>query len=184
VAGALLIEALLQALLSYWEVTGRNEGAFEVIECGGVLAKALENLKASIVENGAIVTSGPLPALVAEEVMLVSLFQNLISNAIKYRTKETPKIHVSAERDAEGWVFAVRDNGIGIEPQYFDRVFGMFKRLHGKDIPGTGIGLALCKKIIEREGGRIWVESEEGKGAEFRFTVPARRPQSIARRVQ
>jgi two-component system CheB/CheR fusion protein len=184
VDGALRIEALLQALLSYWEVTGREEDSFALLECDGVLAKSMANLEASIVESGAIVTADPLPSVVAEEVMLVSLFQNLISNAIKYRTGETPRIHVSAERDGEGWVFSVRDNGIGIDPQYFDRVFGMFKRLHGKDIPGTGIGLALCKKIIERNGGRIWVESEEGKGAQFRFTIPARRPQPVTRRVQ
>jgi light-regulated signal transduction histidine kinase (bacteriophytochrome) len=125
-----------------------------------------------------------LPSLVAEEVMLTSLFQNLISNSIKYRSRETPRIHVSAERDGEGWLFAVRDNGIGIDPQYFDRVFGMFKRLHGKDIPGTGIGLALCRKIVERKGGRIWVESEEGKGAAFRFTIPARRPETTPQIVQ
>jgi two-component system, chemotaxis family, CheB/CheR fusion protein len=184
VDGALRIEALLQALLSYWEVTGAEEDTFALLECDGVLAKSLANLEASIVGSGAVVTSDPLPSVVAEEVMLVSLFQNLISNAIKYRTPETPRIHVSAERDGEAWMFTVRDNGIGIDPQYFDRVFGMFKRLHGKDIPGTGIGLALCKKIIERNGGRIWVESEEGKGAQFRFIIPSRRPQVISRRVQ
>jgi len=184
VDGALRIEALLQALLCYWEVTGRDEDSFIVLECDAVLAKALSHLEGAIVESGAIVTSDPLPSLVAEEVMLMSLFQNLISNAIKYRSRETPRIHVSVERDGEGWLFAVRDNGIGIDPQYADRVFGMFKRLHGKDIPGTGIGLALCKKIIERKGGRIWVESEEGKGAAFRFTIPARRPESIPQLVQ
>ena len=184
VDGALKIEALLQALLSYWEVTGRAENSFSMVECEAILAKALSNLKAAIAESGAIVTFDPLPALVAEEVMLTSLFQNLISNSIKYRSRETPRIHISAERDGEGWLFAVRDNGIGIDPQYADRVFGMFKRLHGRDIPGTGIGLALCKKIIERKGGRIWVESEEGKGAAFRFTIPARRPESTPQVVQ
>ena len=184
VDGALKIEALLQALLSYWEVTGRAEDSFSMVECDAILAKAISNLEAAIGESGAIVTSDSLPALVAEEVMLTSLFQNLISNSIKYRSRETPRIHISAERDGEGWLFAVRDNGIGINPQYADRVFGMFKRLHGKEIPGTGIGLALCRKIIERKGGRIWVESEEGKGAAFRFTIPARRPESIPQVVQ
>jgi two-component system CheB/CheR fusion protein len=184
VDGALKIEALLQALLSYWEVTGRAEDSFTAVECDAVLTKALSNLETAIAETGAIVTSDPLPSLVAEEVMLTSLFQNLISNSIKYRSRETPRIHVSAERDGEGWLFAVRDNGIGIDPQYFDRVFGMFKRLHGKDIPGTGIGLALCRKIVERKGGRIWVESEEGKGAAFRFTIPARRPETTPQIVQ
>jgi chemotaxis family two-component system sensor kinase Cph1 len=111
----------------------------------------------------------------AEEVALMHVFQNLISNSIKYRGKETPRIHVAAERNGETWLFSVRDNGIGIDPQDVDRVFGMFQRLHGSDIPGTGIGLALCKKVVERTGGRIWVESEAGRGATFKFTIPAGR---------
>ncbi len=173
VEGALRIEALLKALLAYWEVTEREQDSFASIDCGAVLAKALLNLQAAIAQSGAIVTSDPLPTVVAEEVMLMQLFQNLISNSIKYRGEETPRIHVSAERDAEGWLFAVRDNGIGIDPQDADRVFGMFKRLHGSEIPGTGIGLALCKKVVERQGGRIWVESETGRGATFKFTIPS-----------
>jgi two-component system CheB/CheR fusion protein len=172
VEGALRIEALLKALLAYWEVSGREQDSFASIDCGAVLAKVLLNLQAAIAESGAIVTSDPLPTVVAEEVMLTQLFQNLISNSIKFRGAETPRIHVSAERDGEGWLFSVRDNGIGLEPQDAGRVFGMFKRLHGSEIPGTGIGLALCKKIVEREGGRIWVESEAGRGATFKFTVP------------
>jgi two-component system CheB/CheR fusion protein len=183
VGGALRIEALLKALLAYWEVTEREHESFAPVDCGAVLANALSNLQAAIEENGAIVTSDPLPTLVAEEVMLGQLFQNLISNSIKYRGEEAPRIHVSAERDEEGWLFAVRDNGIGIEPQFAERVFGMFKRLHGKEIPGTGIGLALCKKIVERKGGRIWVESEAGRGATFKFTVPVHRPELIPRRM-
>jgi signal transduction histidine kinase len=106
--------------------------------------------------------------------MLMQLFQNLISNSIKYRSEATPRIHVSAEKDAEGWLFAVRDNGVGIAAEDADRVFGMFKRLHGSEIPGTGMGLALCKKVVERQGGRIWVESEAGRGATFKFTIPTR----------
>jgi light-regulated signal transduction histidine kinase (bacteriophytochrome) len=175
VQGALRIEALLKALLAYWEVNGREHDALVSIDCATVLAKAQLNLEAAIVESGAVVTSGPLPTVVAEEIMLTQLFQNLISNAIKYRSKETPRIHVSAERDGEGWRFAVSDNGIGIDPQDADRVFGLFRRLHGNEIPGTGIGLALCKKIVERKGGRIWVESEAGRGAIFKFTIPQRR---------
>jgi two-component system CheB/CheR fusion protein len=172
VEGALRIEALLKALLAYWEVTGREEDGLASIDCGAVLAKALLNLQAAIAESGAIVTSDALPTVVAEEVMLTQLFQNLISNSIKYRGEESPRIHVSAERDGEGWLFAVRDNGIGIDPQDAGRVFGMFRRLHGNEISGTGIGLALCKKIVERKGGRIWVESEAGRGATFKFTIP------------
>ena len=172
VEGALRIEALLKALLAYWEVTEREQNSFAAIDCGTVLSRALLNLQAAIAESGAIVTSDPLPTVVAEEVVLLQLFQNLISNSIKYRSEEKPRIHVSAERDGEGWLFAVRDNGIGIDPQDTDRVFGMFKRLHGSEIPGTGIGLALCKKIVERQGGRIWVESERGRGATVKFTIP------------
>jgi two-component system CheB/CheR fusion protein len=173
VEGALRIEALLKALLAYWEVAEREPGSLAPADCGAVLAKVLLNLQAAIAESGAIVTSDPLPTVVTEEVMLIQLFQNLISNSIKYRGEETPRIHVSADRGAEGWLFAVRDNGIGIDPQYADRVFGMFKRLHGSEVPGTGIGLAICKKAVERQGGRIWVESEAGRGATFKFTIPS-----------
>ena len=173
VAGALRIEALLKALLAYWEVAERERDCVATIDCGAVLAKTLLNLQAAIAESGATITSDPLPAVEAEEVMLVRLFQNLISNSIKYRSQDPPRIHVSAQKGSEGWMFTVRDNGVGIDPQYADRVFGMFKRLHGNDIPGTGIGLAICKKVVERKGGRIWVESEPGRGAAFKFTIPA-----------
>ncbi len=173
--GALRIEAMLKALLAYWEVTEREQDSIASIDSGAVLAKALLNLHTAIAQSGATVTSDPLPTLVSEEVMLMQVFQNLVSNSIKYSGEEAPRIHVSAERDSSGWLFAVRDNGIGIDPQDADRVFGMFKRLHGSEIPGTGIGLALCKKVIEREGGRIWVESEKGRGSTFRFTIPQRR---------
>ena len=183
VEGALRIEALLKALLSYWEVTEREQGSFASIDCGAVLEKALLNLQVAIAQSGAVVSSDPLPTVVAEEVLLLQLFQNLISNSIKYRGEKTPRIHVSAERDAEGWVFAVRDNGVGIDPHDSGRVFGMFKRLHGNDIPGTGIGLALCKKVIERQGGRIWVESEAGRGATFKFTIPISHKESVRRRT-
>jgi len=170
--GALRIEALLKSLLAYWEVT---EGGREYtpIDCGAVLADALSNLQAAISESGAIVTVDPLPAVVAEKVMLSQLFQNLISNSIKFKGPEAPRIHISAVKEVGGWLFSVRDNGLGIAPQDSERVFGMFKRLHGKEIPGTGIGLALCKKLVERRAGRIWVESEPGRGATFKFTIPA-----------
>ena len=177
VQGALRIEALLKALLAYWEVNERERGRLTSIDCGAVLAKAQFNLQAAIAQSGAVITSDLLPAAPAEEVLMLQLFQNLISNSIKYRSEESPRIHVSAELDGENWRFAVRDNGIGIDPQDADRVFGMFKRLHGSEIPGTGIGLAICKKVIERQGGRIWVESEPGHGATFKFTIPSRRAQ-------
>jgi two-component system, chemotaxis family, CheB/CheR fusion protein len=171
VEGALRIEALLKALLAYWEVTEREQDSFASIDCGVVLAKVLLNLETAIAQSGATVTSDPLPTVVAEEVVLLQLFQNLISNSIKYRSGKPPRIHVSAQRDGELWRFAVEDNGIGIDPQDTERVFGMFKRLHGSEIAGTGIGLALCKKIVERQGGKIWVESETGKGSTFKFTI-------------
>jgi two-component system CheB/CheR fusion protein len=173
VQGALRIEALLKALLAYWEVSERERGSLTAIDCGAVLAKTLFNLQAAIAESGAVVTSDPLPIVAAEEVLLMQLFQNLISNSIKYRGNEIPRINVSAERYGDGWRFAVGDNGIGIDPQDAERVFGMFKRLHGSDIPGTGIGLAICKKVVERQGGRIWVESQPGRGSTFKFTIPS-----------
>jgi two-component system CheB/CheR fusion protein len=183
VEGALRIEALLKDLLAYWEVTEREQNSFASIDSGAVLAKALLNLQAAIAESGAIVTSDPMPTVIAEEVVLMQVFQNLISNSIKYRGEEIPRIHVSAARDAEGWLFAVRDNGIGIDPQDADRVFGMFKRLHGSEISGTGIGLAICRKVVERQGGRIWVESKAGQGATFKFTIPNGRKDSTPPRA-
>ncbi len=173
VEGARRIEALLRALLAYWEVAERERDISASTDCGAVLEKTLLNLQTAIAESGALITCDPLPTVVAEEVLLMQLFQNLISNSIKYRGEEAPRIHVSAERVTEGWLFAVRDNGIGIAPHDADRVFGLFKRLHGSEIPGTGIGLAICKKVVERQGGRIWVESETGRGATFKFTIPA-----------
>ncbi len=175
VEGALRIEALLKALLTYWETTEQGQDSFGPVDCNGVLAKTLGNLQAAIAQSGAIVTSEPLPTVVGEQVMLMQVFRNLVANSIKYRSQATPKIHIAARRDAEEWLFSVEDNGIGIAPQDAERVFGMFKRLHGPDIPGAGIGLALCKKVVERHGGRIWVESEAGQGATFKFTIPARK---------
>jgi PAS domain S-box-containing protein len=176
VEGALRIEALLKGLLNYWEVTGRDGNRLSRVDCNHVLSQALLSLQTAIQESGATVTSDPLPAAVANEVMLTQLFQNLIGNSIKYKGEAAPTIHVSAARTAEGWVFSVRDNGIGIDPADAAFVFGMFKRLHGKEVPGTGIGLALCRKVVERHGGRIWVESEAGRGAAFKFTIPTEGP--------
>jgi light-regulated signal transduction histidine kinase (bacteriophytochrome) len=151
------------------------------IDCRSVLSETLANLQASIEESGAVITFDPLPAVAAEKVALIQVFQNLISNSIKYRGERTPRIHVSAEKEADGWLFAVRDNGIGIDAPDIPRLFGMFKRLHGNEIAGTGIGLALCRKVIERRGGRIWAESERGRGSTFKFTVPDRVPGKAAR---
>jgi light-regulated signal transduction histidine kinase (bacteriophytochrome) len=114
-----------------------------------------------------------LPGVLGDELQLGQVFQNLIGNALKFKGKEAPKVHVGVSQDASHWVIAVKDNGIGIEPKYFERVFMLFQRLHGMDeYPGTGIGLAICKKVIERHGGRIWVESAPGEGSSFLFTLP------------
>jgi two-component system, chemotaxis family, sensor kinase Cph1 len=118
------------------------------------------------------VTHDPLPLIRANEMQLVIVFQNLIANAIKYRDQEPPRIHVAAQQEHDAWVFSVRDNGIGIQPEYIKEVFVLFKRLHGPDRAGTGIGLATSKKIVERHGGRIWVESRPGSGSTFFFTIP------------
>ena len=123
-----------------------------------------------------MVTHDPLPIVLADATQLLQVFQNLLGNALKFRTAAPPIVHISAERQEDAWGFAVRDNGIGIEAQYVERIFAVFQRLHTRrEYPGTGIGLALCKKMVERHGGRIWVESELGKGAMFAFTLPDRR---------
>jgi len=174
VEAALRIEALLKGLLTYWETTEEGQDSFGPVDCNDILAKTLVNLQVAVTQSGATVTSEKLPTLVGEQVMLQQVFRNLIANSIKYRSKEPPKIHIAAKWDAEAWQLSVQDNGIGIDPEDAERIFGMFKRLHGPDIPGAGLGLALCKKVIERHGGRIWVESESGRGATFKFTIPAR----------
>ena len=176
VEGALRIEALLKDLLNYLEVTERDSYRLAPVDCNRVLSQTLLSLQSAIQQSGAKVTADPLPTVVGKEVMLTQIFQNLISNSIKYRGEATPAIHVSAARTAEGWLFSVRDNGVGIDPADAGFVFGMFKRLHGKEVPGTGIGLALCRKVVERHGGRIWVESEAGQGAVFKFTIPTEGP--------
>jgi chemotaxis family two-component system sensor kinase Cph1 len=127
----------------------------------------------TIEETGAVVTHDSLPTVTADDSLLGQLFQNLIGNAIKFRGNEPPFIHISASRNGSGWTFSIRDNGIGIAPEDAERIFVIFQRLHRREeYPGTGIGLAVCKKIVEYHGGRIWVESELGKGATFYFTLP------------
>jgi signal transduction histidine kinase len=170
--GALRIENLLNALVHYWEVTERSGAGLSSVNCNEVLLQVLRELEPEIRGSGAVVSSDELPTVVCDDVMLAEIFRNLIDNSIKYRSEEAPGIHVSAVRTADRWLFSVRDNGIGIDPRNAEKTFGMFRRLHGNEIPGTGIGLALCKKIVERHGGRIWVESKAGCGAAFRFTIP------------
>nr|WP_237179775.1 PAS domain S-box protein [Paraburkholderia sacchari] len=173
VEGAARMQALIEDLLTYSRV-GRAENVFQPTECEAALDYALKNLSTAIEEAGAQVHRGPLPTVRAIAPQLSLLFQNLVGNAIKFRRKEGPvEIRVGAEPRGGVWQFRVKDYGIGIDAQYFERIFLIFQRLHTRrDYPGTGIGLALCKRIVERHGGRIWVESEPGKGTTFFFTLP------------
>lgn len=142
-------------------------------DAGKACDAAVGQLQAAIDESAAVVTRGPLPVIYAEPTRLVQLFQNLIGNAIKYRGQQAPIVRVEARVESETWVFSVRDNGIGIETQYHERVFGMFQRLHARnEYPGTGIGLAFCQDIVHHCGGRIWVESKPDRGSQFLFTIP------------
>jgi len=172
VDGATRMYQLINDLLAYSRVSTRGN-SFELVDCEEVFHKSVNNLKVAVEESGAEVTHDLLPKTVADFSQLEQLLQNLIGNAIKFHGEESPRVHISASPDGDHWVFSVRDNGIGIAPEYAERIFVIFQRLHGKDkYPGTGIGLAICKKIVERLGGRIWVESEPGKGATFYFTLP------------
>lgn len=172
VGGTKRMRELLEDLLAYTEIGTGPEQPFEAVNLNGVLDKVIRNLKVSIEESGAIITAAELPVIRAYEQHLVALFQNLISNALKYRSEEAPRVAISVEA-ADGWLrFAVADNGIGIDPEYHSKIFVAFKRLHGKGIPGTGIGLAICQRVVERYDGRISVQSEAGKGATFFFTLP------------
>jgi signal transduction histidine kinase len=173
VEGARRMEELLKGMRAYWQISERGEEHNTSVDTNGALEKALLNLQETITKSGAAVTHDSLPTVWAEEAGMVQLFQNLVGNAIKYRSKKPPKVHVSAGKNDLGqWVFSAKDNGIGIEPQYAEKIFGMFYRLDRKKSDGTGIGLALCKKVVERLGGRIWVESKHGQGSDFKFMIP------------
>jgi light-regulated signal transduction histidine kinase (bacteriophytochrome) len=216
------MQTLINDLLSYSRVGTRGK-SFELTDCEAVLAHALANLEVAIEESRAVATHDPLPTVMADSSQLVQLFQNLVDNAIKFRSEEPPRVHISATRGSgivdrvsgigyrvsgigdgttnheprttnhesrtpnpesrttspeprtpipEQWLFSVRDNGIGMEPEFFERIFIIFQRLHGiGEYLGTGIGLAVCKKIVERHGGKIWVESKVGEGTTFWFTI-------------
>jgi light-regulated signal transduction histidine kinase (bacteriophytochrome) len=191
VEGASRMQRLISELLKYSRVGMRGKD-FAPTSCETVVDQALANLQMVIQESGAVVSRDPLPTLLADELQLTQVFQNLISNAIKFRGVEPPRVHISAElRNSDfgfrnagpssqsatrnpQWLFSVRDNGIGIAPEHRDRIFGIFQRLYSQaEYPGTGIGLATCKKIVEQHDGRIWVESQPGQGATFYFTIPA-----------
>jgi light-regulated signal transduction histidine kinase (bacteriophytochrome) len=167
------MQQLITDLLAYSRV-GREGKEFGPVDCETCVARALANLRVVIEESKASVAHSALPRVFADDTQLTQLFQNLIGNALKYRTQDAPRVEVRAERNGTEWLLAVSDNGIGIAPEQYERIFGMFQRLHGREeYPGTGIGLAICKKIVDQHGGRIWVASQPGKGTTFFFTLPA-----------
>jgi len=171
-AGADRMERLISDLLAFSRV-GTRGGAFSPADLDAILNEALHNLQTSLTTTQAKVTREALPTLAVDATQVMQIFQNLIGNAIKFRSERPPEIHVGAQKQPGRWVFSVRDNGIGIEPQYFERIFQIFQRLHTrKHYPGTGIGLAICKKMVERHDGAIWVESEPGRGSTFFFSLP------------
>lgn len=171
--GATRMQVLIQDLLAFSRV-GRKEGQCARVDCNGVMAEVLQTLTTTIHESGAAVTYNDLPMVWADRTHMMQVLQNLIGNAIKFRGEKAPVISVQTEKQDENWLFTVRDNGIGIAPEFAENIFVVFQRLHARsEYPGNGIGLAICKKIVQRYGGKIWVESQPGCGAAFRFTLPA-----------
>jgi light-regulated signal transduction histidine kinase (bacteriophytochrome) len=164
---------LLNDIVAYSRAGREDKTRMEPTESANVLQWALMNVDGLAKQSGAVITWDPLPMICVDQAQLASLYQHLITNSIKFRSEEPPKIHISARRDGDMWEFALRDNGIGVAPEYHERVFGVFKRLAGREIPGTGIGLAICRKIVEAHRGRIWMESEPERGATVKFTLPA-----------
>jgi light-regulated signal transduction histidine kinase (bacteriophytochrome) len=163
---------LLLDLLSYAEAGVDRGTANELIDLNTILDDVKQNLNIAVAESSAVIISQRLPEIEGQRARLIQLFQNLIGNAIKYHGEQPPRILISAEPLDNAWCFAVADNGIGIAPEYHSQVFGVFKRLHGQAISGTGMGLAICQRVVERHNGRIWVESKLGEGAKFCFTIP------------
>ena len=174
VDGANRMQTLINDLLAFSRVGTRGK-PLTPTDCETLLLQTLSNLEVAIDDSGAVITHDSLPTVVADGSQLAQVFQNLIGNAIKFRGDEPPRIHIAAEQKRDEWEFSVADNGIGISPEFFERIFVIFQRLHGRDeYEGTGIGLAVCKKIVERHGGRMWVESEPERGSTFYFTIPTK----------
>ena len=173
VDGAQRMQQMISDLLAYSRVSTHGRD-FAQADLSEVLRHALANLEVAIAEKGAKISCDPMPAASVDASQFIQIFQNLIGNAVKFTSDRTPEIHIGCERRGGEWEFSVRDNGIGIENGDFERVFQLFQRLHSRsEYPGTGIGLAVCKKIVERHGGRIWLESKFGEGTTFLFTIPA-----------
>jgi PAS domain S-box-containing protein len=173
VDGAVRLQNMIEGLLAYARVESRGRPC-EDVNCESVLNDVISNLDLVIKESGAVIDHDPLPVVKMDPSQLGQLFQNLIANALKFRSQAAPRIHISASNKEGAWLFSFKDNGIGIDPQYKDKIFVLFQRLQGVKYPGIGIGLAVAKRIIERQGGKIWVESELGRGATFYFTVPVK----------
>jgi light-regulated signal transduction histidine kinase (bacteriophytochrome) len=171
VDGAGRMQRLIQDLLAFSRVGTKGQEMLAT-SSEDALQQAIINLRGAIEESGALVTHDPLPGVLADETQLTQLFQNLIGNGIKYQNPGIPRVHISAHNGGKKWTFSVKDNGLGIDSQYFERIFGMFQRLHKREeFAGTGIGLAICKKIVERHGGTISVESQPGQGSTFSFAL-------------
>ena len=179
VESAVRMKALILDLLAYSRVATKGKTP-KRIDCEQILERALRNLSLAIIETGAAITHEPLPAIPADDAQLLQVFQNLIGNAIKFRGADSPQIHVRSVKDKKEWIFSIKDNGIGIEARHLDRIFVIFQRLHKRSqYEGTGMGLAIVKKIVERHGGRVWAESEPGAGTTFYFTIPERRAETV-----
>lgn len=170
-AGARM-RSMIGDLLGYARLGHEKRTPNGLVSMEQVAAWTMSNLEATVRATGASITHDPLPTVAGDFGRLSQVWQNLISNSLKYRGPDPPRIHISAQCQEEIWLFSIKDNGIGIDPRYAERIFGVFKRLHGREYPGTGIGLAICRRIVENLGGRIWVESEPGQGATFYFTLP------------
>ena len=170
--GVKQMQELLNDLLSFSQIGSKSGESHELVDLNVVVETVRRNLGMAIEDSGAVISITELPSVLGHNARFVQLFQNLIGNGIKYHGAQPPQIDVSVQQKGLEWRFAVADNGMGIEPEYFQTIFGVFKRLHGRAIPGTGIGLAICQRVVERCGGRIWVESQVGSGATFYFTLP------------
>ncbi len=171
ISNAQRMSAMTSDLLRFSEVSSSSIFPAIPVRASGMVEMALANLQSAVEESGAVVTCADLPEVELESTLLVQLFQNLIGNAIKYRGKASPRIHIAAEEQGRYYLFSVKDNGLGIDKQHLERIFEPFKRLHGGEISGSGIGLAVCKKIVDRAGGRIWADSSPGQGSTFFFTL-------------